>query len=342
MRLLRAFLVLAGLASIVGLVAATGPEALLGSVRSLSWRVAVFVVFPYAAVALLHTVGWKLVFHRTRVPLGRLFTARLAGEALNASTASVGGEPVKAYLLRPVVGPVEASAALLVEKTSITVGQVLFFVVGFVVSIALLDLPARFREAMGALLAIQVVAVGGFVLAQLSGVLGLASLVLARFGVRAGTWSAQGLRGVEEALATTYVKRPGRVLASVVVHLAGWITGSLEVYLVLHWLHVDVSLTDALVIDAFGTGIKFLGFAIPGALGVLEGGYMLVFSMVGLGSGLGLSFTLLRRLRMILWTALGVLALTLARPDTRAGAAAAECGVASVGSGARWSELRAP
>src|SRR2546425_4026733 len=117
MRLLRAFLVLAGLASIVGLVAATGREALLGSVRSLSWRVAVFVVFPYAAVALLHTVGWKLVFHRTRVPMGRLFTARLAGEALNASTASVGGEPVKAYLLRPVVGPVEASAALLVEKT---------------------------------------------------------------------------------------------------------------------------------------------------------------------------------------------------------------------------------
>ena len=50
---------------------------------------------------------------------------------------------------------------------------------------------------------------------------------------------------------------------------------------------------------------------IPGALGVLEGGYMLVFSAFGLGGGLGLSFTLIRRLRMLAWSAAGLIVLAL-------------------------------
>ena len=126
-----------------------------------------------------------------------------------------------------------------------------------------------------------------------------------------------GLVRFERMLAASYRERPGAVLACVLVHLVGWLVGSLEVYLVLRWLNVSASFGVALAIDAFGTGIKFLAFSIPGALGVLEGGYMLVFSAFGLGGGLGLSFTLIRRLRMLAWSAAGlvVLALLNAAPE---------------------------
>jgi uncharacterized protein (TIRG00374 family) len=326
MKMLRVFLVVAGLATIAALVAATGLDDLLASVRMLSWRLGVVVVVPYAAVALLHTIAWGLVFLRTRVSVRRLFLARLAGEALNMATASVGGEPVKAYVLRAEVDPVEASAAILVEKTAITISQVLFLALGFVVALAAYDLPSGFRTAMAGLLALQILAVGAFVLVQLAGVFRRVSSLLARFGVRAG---GAGLVEMDRDLAASYLTYPGRVLACTVVHVIGWIVGSLEVWLIARWLNVQMPLTTAFVIDAFGTGLSFLAFAIPGALGALEGGYMLVFSVMGFTSGLGLSVTLVRRLRMLLWTVLGVA--VLARP----GGSGARSGDVTYGVGAR-------
>ena len=45
---------------------------------------------------------------------------------------------------------------------------------------------------------------------------------------------------------------------------------------------------------------------IPASLGALEGGYIVVFAALGLGGALGLSYTLIRRLRELLWAMLGL------------------------------------
>lgn len=313
MTMVRVVFMILGLASVGYLVAFTGVETLLAPIRALSWRVALFIVFPYTAVALLHTIAWRFAFPRARVAVSRLFAVRLAGEALNFGTASVGGEPAKAYLLQPSVSLVEASAAQFVEKTSITIGQVLFLALGLAVALPLFDLPSDFLRAMVALLGIQIVAVAAFVLVQRVGIVGSALRLLQRFGMRVSGSRAKGLLSVDRALAASYRERPGAVVRCILIHLLGWIVGSLEVYLVLMWLGGSNSFATALVIDAFGTGVKFLAFAVPGALGVLEGGFMIAFSAVGLGSGLGLSFTLVRRLRMVIWSALGLVVLAVLR-----------------------------
>ena len=312
MRSARPLLLGAGLASVAYLVARTGVETLLEPLRTLSWRLPVFLVLPYALVALLHTVAWRLVFAHAPPSLRRLFCVRLAGEALNLGTASVGGEPLKVYLLRPWVPLAEASAVQVVDKTAITIGQVLFLAVGLAVAIPHVELAPDFVRAMLVLFGIQVVAVAGFVLVQCAGLGGWMLRVLDRLGLAAAE-RARGFARFDRALVEAYRERRGAVAASVLVHLLGWLAGSLEVYLVLRWLDVGSPLTVALAIDAFGTGIKFLAFAIPGAIGVLEGGYMLVFSAFGLGGGLGLSFTLVRRLRMVAWSLVGLVVLAWLR-----------------------------
>ena len=317
MKVGRHLLLAAGVASVAYLVATTGVERLLGPVRTLSWRIAVFIALPYALVAFLHTVAWRLIFVRRPFSLRQLFSVRLAGEAVNLGTASVGGEPVKVYLLRPWVPMAEASATLVVDKTAITIGQVLFLAAGLVVAVGSFPLRPDFLRAMAALLGLQIVVVAAFVLVQYAGLGGWTLRALDRLGFRSARARMSGLVRFDRMLAASYRERPGAVLACVLVHLVGWLVGSLEVYLVLRWLNVSASFGVALAIDAFGTGIKFLAFSIPGALGVLEGGYMLVFSAFGLGGGLGLSFTLIRRLRMLAWSAAGfvVLALLNAAPE---------------------------
>jgi uncharacterized protein (TIRG00374 family) len=207
----------------------------------------------------------------------------------------------------------EASAAQVVDKTTITLGQVLFLAVGLVVAVTAFQPPADFLRAMTALLGVQILAVAGFVLVQCIGLGGWALRVLRRLGLANGEGRAGGLARFDATLAASYRERWAAVAASTLVHLLGWLAGSLEVYLVLRGLGVETSLGAALAIDAFGTGIKFMAFAIPGALGVLEGGYMLVFAVFGLGSGLGLSFTLVRRLRMLAWSGAGLLILAWLR-----------------------------
>ena len=308
----RPLLVGAGLASVAYLVAQTGVEALLDPLRVLSWRLAVFLVLPYAVVGLLHTVAWRLVFVHAPASLRRLFLIRLAGEALNLGTASVGGEPVKIYLLRPGVPLSEASAVQVVDKTAITIGQVLFLAVGLAVALPQFELAPDFVRAMFILFGVQIVAVIGFVRVQCVGIGGWTLRLLDRFGLATGE-RARGLAGFDRALALAYRERRGAVVGCVLVHLLGWLAGSLEVYLVLRWLGIGAPLTMALAIDAFGTGIKFLAFAIPGAIGVLEGGYMVVFGAFGLGGGLGLSFTLVRRLRMVVWSLVGLVVLAWLR-----------------------------
>jgi uncharacterized protein (TIRG00374 family) len=315
---IRVFLIVAGLASVGYLAVTSGVDGLLTAARTLSWRMAVLLVFPYAVVALLHTLAWNCLLPRHRVSLGRLFRVRLAGEAVNVATWSVGGEPVKAYLLGPSLPFVDACATLIVEKTSLTIAQTLFLALGLLMAIPLFELPEGFRRAMWALLGVQLIAVGGLLLVQLGGVSDRVLRRLGRFGVTASGSYRDGLAALDRSIVASYATQRGAILRCTLVHLLGWVAGSLEVYLVLRWLNVHASLGHAVAIDAFGTGVKFLAFAIPGTLGVLEGGFMVVFAAFGLGSGLGLSFTVIRRLRMVAWSALGVLLLALLRSAPRA------------------------
>lgn len=308
---IRLLLAAAGVSFLAYLVWKTGVEALLAPIRTLSWRIVLLFVVPDMIVITIATLAWRCAFLQTSVPLRRLFPARLAGEALNLGTLSVGGEPVKAYLLRPIVPLVEASAAQFIDKTSITAGQVLFLVLGLAVAVPLFDVPGRFLSAMGVLLLVQIAVVAAFVLVQRAGIV--------RASVRIGRWLGMRDLGprlhtlirVEQALATAYRDRPGRVLTCVLIHLLGWVVNSVEIYLVLGWVGAGVSFPHALVIDAFGTGVKFMAFAIPGAVGALEGGYMLAFGAMGVGSGLGLSCALIRRLRMLAWGMIGLVVLVI-------------------------------
>src|SRR6059036_2694301 len=101
-RTARLLLLVCGAALLAILVWRNDPEAILHSIRQLGWRILIVIAFPFTVVNILDTLGWRFAFRRDRVPFGALFSARLAGEAFNLTTptASVGGEAVKAWLIR--------------------------------------------------------------------------------------------------------------------------------------------------------------------------------------------------------------------------------------------------
>lgn len=320
MRGFRFVLLALGLAFLGYLIAEVGPERILASVEALSWRLLVLLVFPFGAIATLHAVAWRFAFSRSRVPLTTLLAVRLAGEALNVATpaASVGGEPVKVLLLRPRVPLVEALAAVIVDKTTITVAQGLLLALGLAVAWSLSPVPGTLLRAMTWLLVVEVLALGGFVLVQLLGVFGRALGLVSRLGVRPVGSHAREARGLDSALAAFYRRHAARWGKGIFFHFLGWLLGSVEVYLILRFLGVPISPLVALVIEATGTAIQFVAFMVPGRLGVLEGGIMAVFTALGLDPGLGLAQALIRRLRELAWVAVGLAMLGLPALSARA------------------------
>src|SRR6267142_2098983 len=249
------------------------------------------------------------------VPFGSLLAARLAGEAFNMTTptASVGGEAVKAWFIRPYVPLTESLPSVVIAKTTITIGQALYLVGGLMMAVTVLPRTSTLLQVMQWLLGLELLGVGGFVAVQVFGGLGAGGRILQRFGLLAPTGGAAVMDQVDSALVHFYRKEPGRLALSITCHFLGWVLGALEAYLILWALGMPVSLGTAMVIDAFGSGIGFAAFLVPARLGAAEAGQVAVFMALGLGAPAGLTFALVQRLRKATWTAIGFLALTTLR-----------------------------
>src|SRR5712691_1278258 len=168
MRWVRLGLFVCGAALFLWLLASIGPGAVVQAFTDLSWRLLIILVFPFGLTTLLDTLGWRYAFRRDTVPFRALLGARLAGEAFNLTTptASMGGEAVKAWLVRPWAPLAEGLPSVIIAKTTIVTGQALFVVVGLVAARTALASDSLVIHGMEWLLVVQVVAVGGFVVVQ--------------------------------------------------------------------------------------------------------------------------------------------------------------------------------
>jgi len=304
-----------GVALLAALVAQNDPAAVLSSIADLSWRLGIVLFFPAVLVALFDTLGWRYAFPNGAPPFTALAVSRLAGEAFNMATptAAVGGEAVKAWLLRGYA-PLDATlASVIVAKTTITLGQGLYFLLGVVVAWQTGLTGSTLLHGMLWLLALEAVALGLFVLVQTRGMLGWSWRMLERFGLRPARGEAT-LGRVDDALGQFYRTAPGRLGLSIGFHFLAWLMGSVETWLILKFLGTEVSLATATVIEAFGTAIKVATFLVPASLGVLEGGFLATFATLGLSSTTAISFSLVRRLREAVWVVIGLIAFAAMRP----------------------------
>jgi len=311
-----------GLAVVVYLIWDLGPATIWETFRRLSWGVLVVLVFPAWIVLVLDTLGWRFTFMRPPRSLFRLLAVRLAGEAINTSTptASVGGEPIKAYLLRPEVATRDALVSVIADKTTVVVSQVILLAVGLFAALGALPLSHPLMLTMAGLLGVQSICAAGFVIAQLGGAVGGGGRLLSRLGIAPGVTQVK-LEGFDHALRATYVERWRPLLASALYHFLASAVETLEIYLIVRFLSVPMPATVALGIGAFGNAVRFLSFMIPASLGAVETANVALFAAFGVAGSVGLACTLVQRLREILWMAAGFAALSLlsARPASRHG-----------------------
>lgn len=192
-------------------------------------------------------------------------------------------------LVRSGIRLPQAVAATLADTAVELVTQIPFTLLGF-----LLLVLARGMGAVSGwmVLGLAVLCVLGAVLvpAQRLGLARLAERIARRL-----RWAGR-IDGLDAALAQ--IQQGRRTLAvAACLHLLAWMLGGAEVWLALYALGHRVGPAPALVIESLGHAVRGAAFLIPGALGVQEGGLILVCGLFGVPPALGLALSLVKRLR---------------------------------------------
>ncbi len=292
---------LAGLALFTALIAYEGIGQAGSILMTAGWGLVIVILFHLIPMA-ADSIGWCTLLRRThRPPFHIFFRVRWIGESINTllPVAQVGGELIKARLLTHHKVPTsQASASVVVSLTLMVFAQIVFTLLGLSVLIFLLGI------AEGAL--IQGVLIGAALIAlflvsfywfQRHGLFGWFTRHLRSF-LSSGKWLK--LMGSAAALDAAVIQLYGhrqRVLRSFSWMLLGWILGTGETWLALYFLGHPVNWLEALMIESLAQAVKNAAFLIPGALGVLEGGYILLGTLIGLPSSVGLALALTRRVR---------------------------------------------
>ncbi|HYM02207.1 MAG TPA: lysylphosphatidylglycerol synthase domain-containing protein [Stellaceae bacterium] len=258
-------------------------------------------LFHFASMA-LNARAWQILLPGSRRGslLFYLWAVWLR-ESVNGllPVARVGGEVVSARLLmRHGLRAGRAVASLVVDMTASLVSQFAFTVIGVAI-LLLRGLGGDTVRDIALGLAVAVPLVAAVVVVQRIGVFRLlASAFRALFGDRfdALVGSAASL---DRAVRRLYRRRTA-VIACCLWQLAGWIAGAGEIWLALHYLGQHAAFIDALVIEAVIQALSSGAFVVPGALGVQEGGFLVICGALGMSSEIALALALARRARDVI------------------------------------------
>jgi putative membrane protein len=319
------WLLSAGLVMFVAALASQGLRSVLATLTAAGWGIVIVALYHLVPLA-LDAAAIRVVFARGEDAgsMRDALLARWVGESANSlmPAGQIGGPVLMArhLALRGMPGP-KAVAAITVSTTLQTVAQIGFALLGVSllgahaghVSEGVLRTSALVASAF---LALQI---AGFYLLQRRGFFGKLMRWAARlFGKRDfSDWMVHA-QAIDLAIEEIY-RRAGAVAASFALSLVGWFVGTVEVYWLLDLLGSPVGWQDALLLESVGQAVRGAAFAIPGALGVQEGGYLLLASLVGLPPGTGLALSLAKRARELL---LGLPGLLYLHFSERAGSGA--------------------
>ena len=279
------------------------------------------VNFGESARRVLEVIGWQLLpilaVHLVQVglsgaawhaisrpskalPLRAYIVARWIREAVSGilPLAQVGGEIAGVRLLVLKGARVaDAGAQVTVDVTIEAVTQIVFTVIGLIYLLAGGAGPELIRYTVAGLF-LLVPGVAILIAIQRRGAFSFLTRVMTWFGGRWPAGSAEVMEALYAALQFTYC-HPRALFRGCGFHLLSWFVGVFEVWLMAYYINQSIALDKALIIEALGQAIRSAAFFVPAAIGVQESGLLLITSQLGLVAGLGLSLSLVKRVREI-------------------------------------------
>jgi hypothetical protein len=311
----------------------TGPLAALGGIAFLVWSVrqggATAVIDGVQRVGaagitivcllgglrgLIRAAAWRLCLDREhRATLGSVFTAYLSGDAIGNVTpfGLFISEPSKIALLRPQIDVEASIAALAVENLFYSATVVIVLIAGTAALLMSFEVsqPVKVASLGTAALGVALAFVAAWIVSTRRRVISGAVEWMIRRGIGTPYWSKHlpSIRRTGDLIFGFVSRRRRAVLPLLALEFCYHSAAVLET-----WYAIDLitgarpGLLTAFVLEYVNRSITVAFQFVPMWLGVDEAGTSLATSALGLGSAAGVSLALVRKARIVIWTAIGL------------------------------------
>jgi hypothetical protein len=293
----------------------------------------IIVVIALGGVrAIARTAAWRVCLDpEDRVPLGSMLAAYLAGDAIGNVTpfGFLISEPLKIVMIRGRI-PVQASvASLTLENLFYSATIVVMLVAGAAALLLSFPLPRPLAIICMFVLIVTplLTVIVAWIAATRRRVVSGAIEWLARHQLAANYLSKRlpEIRQTGDRIVGFVERRPGAVGPLILLEASYHAAAVAEIWFVLGLITgVQPGVLIALVLEAVNRTITTAFQFVPMWLGVDEAGTSMVTSAVNLGPAVGVSLALVRKARVVTWTAIGFVFLLMRGVSVRGAAREAE------------------
>ena len=267
------------------------PAALWGLLSKVGIGAVIAAMACHGASMVICGLGWWITAGRPRaIPAWRFVCARWIRDGVGQllPVLPLAGEIVGArYLAQAGLGAIQSSAVTVVDITAEIMTQAIFSLIGAMIWV---DQDASLTFA-GAAVAMSLPIAAALILAQKFNLAGALERLAER--IMPESWQ---LEGISDSIHALYADKPRFYLASA-FHLSAWIVAIAEAYFVLGMLDAPITLPQSLALESVIFAVRGVVFMVPGALGIQEGGYVLVGAALGIPSEAALALALVKRAR---------------------------------------------
>ena len=287
---------LIGTALIAAAIWAVDPRAVAAAVAQAGW--AILLVIGVRAVAVtLAGLCWWLLIPADAAPRPHVCAMlRLVREGANTllPLTQVGGDVIAVRLLTFWGMAGSLAAATILVDVLLQAGTQFFFALTGLALLGMRGGSDAFVRDSAIALGIAGLGLLGFYIVQRRWGEKLFTSVLQRIaGGR--EWTVHGTVEMLFANLHKVYDRRGPLAGSFFGHLVVWFIGAMEVWIALNAMGYAIPYTAALSIEGLAQAARGAAFAVPGAVGVQEGGLILLCGFFGIPPQSALALSLIKR-----------------------------------------------
>jgi putative membrane protein len=297
----RVGLLVAGLggAALIVLLAWFGVRSIGAEVLRAGWSIPANAALHLVQL-FLSACAWGLVVGEPSLRPLTLFRLRVISDGVNSllPVAHIGGQVVGVRLMTKMGIPMAIAGAGTTLDLTVEAAMQLIFTFAGIAMLSAVGLNPKWASWAEAGLVVGTLGFWGLVVAQRAGLLRVIEVVALRLNRIWPSPSVVSVQGIHRELMRLQENRWTLVRASG-LHLLSWSLGTGEVYLALLAIGTPVGLAQAFIIESLGMAARSSAFAVPGALGIQEGGFILVGSLFGVPPDAAIALSMVKRLREV-------------------------------------------
>jgi hypothetical protein len=238
----------------------------------------------------------------------------LSGFAINYITPGInlGGEPYKIWALKNKIGLHSSIASVVLYTMLHFLSSFVFWMIGIIIIPFTIPLNDELKFLSVVILIISIAGIIFFLSRHKNGIIQwllrfihkipFSQKIISRLGIKDQT---PGI--IDEQIVDLYNNQKKYFYGSLLFEVISRITASLEFVFILWSIGIQISFTEAILINAFSSLLINLFFFMPMTLGVREGSLFFIMDLLKYSPGIGVYVGLINRLRELFWILVGLI-----------------------------------